>query len=166
MTNGIDIELVDAFDPNDEREAFELADAQFGRYRPPTHGYLMLDRSPQQATWQPITERIGAAAATAQPRALLPTFTAPFPDRLADLDHWYSTHHVPEVVAVEGFSAGQRFAHRDPRAEHRRLALYELDADDLGAALDRLIGALPSMVQTDALDGSSIASWLYVAVER
>ncbi len=163
MTHGIGIELIDTVGSDDEREIYELADAQFDRYRPPTHRYLALDRTPTQADWLPISERIGAPLG-AGGRALLPTFTAAHHGRLADLDDWYTTHHVPQVVTVEGFAAGQRFAHTDPQAEYPRLALYELDAADPGAALERLTAALPAMVQTDALDGSSIASWLYLRV--
>jgi hypothetical protein len=143
---------------------YELADAQFGRYLPPTHRYLLLDTDPTEPEWLPITGSIGAGPSNLASHALLPTFTRPFPGAMAELDRWYTDHHVPEVTTVEGFVAGRRYAHCDPDARHPRLALYELDLGDPGAALERLTAALPTMVQTETLDGSSIASWLFLPV--
>lgn len=164
MDGGISIELTDDPTGAGVRLVYELAEAQFGRYRPPTHRYLLLDTAPEDPEWIPITAAIGGGTSAPQAHALLPTFTRPYPGALAELDRWYTHHHVPEVTAVAGFVVGRRFAHRDPGAAHPRLALYELDPDDPGAALARLTAALPTMVQTDALDGSSIASWLYLPV--
>jgi hypothetical protein len=143
---------------------YELADAQFGRYLPPTHRYLLLDTEPAEPEWFPITVSIGPGRSDPGSHALLPTFTRPLTGAMAELDQWYTEHHVPEVTAVAGFVTGRRFAHRDPDAARPRLALYELDLDDPGASLERLTAALAAMVQTDALDGSSIASWLFVPV--
>ena len=164
MDSGIGIELADTATGAAGRRVFELAEAQFDRYRPPTHRYLLLDLAPDETDWIPLTGCIGQRRTAPWSAALLPTFTRPLPGRLADLDRWYTDHHVPEVVSVAGFVAGQRFAHRNPAVEHPRLALYELETDDPGAALVRLTAALATMVQTDALDGSSIASWLYLPV--
>jgi hypothetical protein len=165
MDGGISIELADDAAHAGSRIVYELAGAQFGRYLPPRHRYLLLDTDPAEPDWLAITGNIGAGPSDPCTHALLPTFTRPFPGAMAELDRWYTDHHVPEVTAVEGFVTGRRFAHRDPEADHPRLALYELDLEDPGASLERLTAALPAMVQTDALDGSSIASWLFVPAE-
>lgn len=165
---GIDIELLHELAGDagtDGRWWYRLADAQLGRYRPATHRYLVLDPEPVEPGWLPLTDRLVSVPGDRRGRALLPTFTAPVVGREVDCDRWYSDHHVPEVIGVDGFAAGQRFACADPRADHPRLALYEIVDDDPGAALDRLTTALPSMVHTDALDAESIASWLYLPVD-
>lgn len=164
VDGGISIEFADSAADARGRFVHELAGTQFGRYLPPRHRYLLLDVEPSDPEWIPITACIGAGPSDPGSHALLPTFTRPFPGAMADLDRWYSDHHVPEVTSVAGFVAGRRFAHRDPDADHPRLALYEIDLADPGAALDRLTEALPAMVRTDALDGSSIASWLFLPV--
>lgn len=158
--------------------AYTLHAAQFAKYRPAHHPCLTLVEGlrfgPQDPAlpsgtvvshWEAITPRLERVRGPRAGRVLLPTFTCPFPGRLADLDAWYTTFHVPQVIEVDGFLAGQRYRRLDddptPPHEHVRLALYELDPADPGAALERLQGALGSMEPTDALDGSTISSWCF-----
>ena len=88
---------------------------------------------------------------------------------------WYDREHLPAALACPGVLRGRRYATSKSTTSNDRgtkastdtktyLALYELETDDPGAALVRLTAALASMVQTDALDGTSIASWLYLPV--
>lgn len=151
--------------------AYELAAAQFTKYRPAAHRFLGLSERPFPGAmaWEPLTERLVVRAGERAGRALLPTFTRPVAGREVELDHWYTTWHVPEVLTVPGYAAGQRFArHGDNDLgpdEPTRLALYELDAADLAAALDALQDALGAMHPTTALDPASIASWCFVPWE-
>lgn len=153
----------------DDVTNYALADAQFDKYQPPTHRYLAIGPKAfaGAVAWAPLTERLVVREGDRSRRAaLLPTFTRPMPGREADLDDWYTTAHVPEVLTVPGFAAGQRFARLDPATDAAtRLALYELDAADLDGALAALQTALPAMHQTDALDRTSIASWCFVPLE-
>jgi hypothetical protein len=52
-----------------------------------------------------------------------------------EFNKWYDDRHLPDVLAVKGFVAAQRFklANTDPAQEftHRYLSLYEVETDDL-----------------------------------
>lgn len=69
----------------------------------------------------------------------------------AEFNEWYNNRHLPDVLAVEGFVAAQRFriAELDPPQEsaHRYMALYEIEADDLAKANH----ALTSLAGTEAM---------------
>lgn len=158
---------------------YVLAPAQFAKYRPPLRPHLtLLDADgfgrlagalPAESVvshWEAITPRLERVQGPLDGRAILPTFTCPFPGRDADLDAWYTNFHVPQVIEVEGFLAGRRYRRVDPHPspphEQVRLALYELDPTDLPAALERLQSRLGAMEPTDALDGATISSSCFV----
>ena len=48
-------------------------------------------------------------------------------------------------------------------APARYLAVYEIDADDPSAAVGVLQAAVGDMTITDAIDRSSVVSWIYTA---
>src|SRR5687768_11444256 len=62
-------------------------------------------------------------------------FTRPVAGREAEFDKWYDEVHLPDVVAVPGVRAAQRYVlgdeRRDPEVEpeFRHLAIYEIDGD-------------------------------------
>jgi hypothetical protein len=94
-------------------------------------------------------------------------FTEPKPGREDAYNDWYDNIHLAEVIAVEGFVAAQRFkivdvAGNAPGAS-RYLAIYEIEADDPRAVIDRLmaIGTTGGMVLSDALDQESARTILY-----
>jgi hypothetical protein len=64
------------------------------------------------------------------------------PDRADEYNDWYDKVHLPEVVALPGFVSGRRLAPVDGDGPY--VALYELDADDLKAAVDGLFKAIGS----------------------
>lgn len=77
------------------------------------------------------------------------------PGREAEFSEWYDTVHIPDVLRVPGFVAAQRFTAgtgiRGERPEHRFLAVYEIEADDLDAAQAALRAAVPGMRMSDAM---------------
>jgi hypothetical protein len=87
-------------------------------------------------------------------------------DRHDEFNEWYNNRHLPDVLAVEGFVAAQRFrlAELDPPQEsaHRYMALYEVEADDLAKANQALMNTAgtDAMVLSPALDMDS-ASAIY-----
>ncbi|MFJ8748993.1 hypothetical protein ACIREO_06630 [Streptomyces sp. NPDC102441] len=58
------------------------------------------------------------------------------PEREAEYHAWYEEIHLPEVVALEGFVSARRLAPLDGAGPF--VALYEMEADDLRAAVDGL----------------------------
>ncbi|MGW6361712.1 hypothetical protein ACWFR5_42730 [Streptomyces sp. NPDC055092] len=58
------------------------------------------------------------------------------PEREAEYHAWYDEVHLPEVVALDGFVSARRLAPADGTGPF--VALYEMEADDLPAAVDRL----------------------------
>ena len=178
--SGITIVLSSARPVGSRGRAYELVTAQFKKYRAPSHRFMTVIDDTDGAVdgpdhggadgdvrsrWSPIGPRIERIPGDPAGRCLLPTFTCPIAGRERDLDHWYTTFHVPQVVAVAGFAAGRRFSRQGPPGpyphEHERLALYELEGQDLAATLDRLQEALGTMEPTDSLDGASISSWCF-----
>lgn len=64
---------------------------------------------------------------------------APSPDEEADFETWYVDRHMPDVLAVPGFTAAQRFRLAPepdrPDAPARFLTIYEMETDDRGAVM-------------------------------
>ena len=58
------------------------------------------------------------------------------PDREADYHKWYNDTHLAEIASVEGIVSARRFAPADGNGPF--VAVYELDSDDLGGAVERL----------------------------
>jgi hypothetical protein len=81
-----------------------------------------------------------------------------------EFNQWYDERHLPDVLAIDGFVAAQRFrlADTDPPQQygHRYLALYEVETDDLNKAHRALIevAGTADMTLSDAFDSSSAAA--------
>jgi hypothetical protein len=62
-------------------------------------------------------------------------FSNPVEGEEDEYNRWYDDVHLPDVVAVDGVVAGQRYEHVPVESEggarptHRYLAIYELDGD-------------------------------------
>ena len=80
---------------------------------------------------------------------------------------WYDNVHLGEVLAVPGFTAAQRFRiNGEPvagEAQHRYLAVYELDTDNPQASLDALGAAVRSgeITMTDTINSEDVAAILF-----
>lgn len=64
---------------------------------------------------------------------------APTPEGEAAFETWYVDRHMPDVLAVPGFTAAQRFRLAPepdkPDAPTRFLTIYEMETDDRGAVM-------------------------------
>ena len=98
-------------------------------------------------------------------------FTEPVAGREAEYNKWYDEVHLKDVLEVEGFKAAQRFeiaptqigAPGEP-APNRYLAIYEIEADSLEIALEKLNAGAGTMVISDALDGDRATAIAYSAI--
>jgi hypothetical protein len=94
-------------------------------------------------------------------------FTQPKPGQDDAYNDWYDNHHLNDVLKVEGFVAAQRFKlvelDSNTQPTSRYLAIYEIEAADPQAVLDRMTEAAASgaMGLTDALDTGSVQTILY-----
>ena len=75
------------------------------------------------------------------PKGIMLVRSAPSaPEREDEYNDWYDRVHLPEVLAIPGIVGATRFklsevAGVEPDGGPAYLAIYELDADDLGAPL-------------------------------
>jgi hypothetical protein len=86
-----------------------------------------------------------------------------------EFNEWYNKRHLPDVLAIPGFTAAQRFRLSDTQPKGRGvsawryLALYEIETDDLKGTLDALAAraGTSAMVMSDALDMKSIGAYIF-----
>jgi hypothetical protein len=64
------------------------------------------------------------------------------PDREDEYNEWYSKVHIPEVCDVDGVTGAQRYQVHSATPVgpegHPYVAVYELEADDLGGVLGEI----------------------------
>jgi len=78
-------------------------------------------------------------------------------EREAEYNEWYSGTHIPEISSIPGFVSARRYkireADRDRSTKASYLAIYELEADDIGQPLAELAtrSAAGRMGRSDAL---------------
>ncbi len=105
-------------------------------------------------------------------QAVLVVQTNPVSSEQEDaFNSWYDRVHVPDVLKLPGFVAARRYRISDVQlagsgGDHRYLALYELETDDLVAARDALVKAASdgSMEIHEALDMAKASSVLFEAI--
>ena len=98
-------------------------------------------------------------------------FTEPKSGQEAEYNKWYNEVHLKEVLEIEGFVAAQRFEIAPAQIEGgagptggRYLAIYEIEASNLEAALEKLNAGSGTMNMSDALDMESAAATAYSAI--
>lgn len=63
-------------------------------------------------------------------RGLYIAFTHPRDDNSEEeFNRWYTTHHLPEILAVDGVTSAARYKSADPNTTHRYMAAYTLEGD-------------------------------------
>lgn len=89
-------------------------------------------------------------------------------ERMAELDHWYDTQHLPDVLDLPGFSAAQRYTTTDINmvgqpwiSENPLLTVYEhmhVDEEAYGAAFGKIREriAAGTVKMTDAIAPNSL----------
>ncbi len=88
----------------------------------------------------------------------------------AAFNEWYTNTHLGDILAVDGFSAAQRFKLSDSQvgdatSPYAYLALYEIDTDDLSGPIAALQAAGQGAMEiSDALDIENTVAWLYTPV--
>jgi hypothetical protein len=89
--------------------------------------------------------------------------TAPVVGREDEFNRWYEDTHLPEVLQVPGFIAGQRYALTGPGAADRPrfLTVYEIETEDLAATLAALGASAPTMTVSDAMDQPATVTEIY-----
>jgi hypothetical protein len=96
-------------------------------------------------------------------------FSNPVPGKEDAYNDWYSNQHLDDVLKVDGFVAAQRFKRVEVAGNTAGaspyMAIYEIEADDPQAVLDRLVAAVGegTMIISDALD-TDAATFLYEPV--
>jgi len=55
-----------------------------------------------------------------------------------EMNAWYDHTHLPELLAVPGFVSARRFRRVDADGEVEYLAVYEVDAPDIGEPVREL----------------------------
>jgi hypothetical protein len=72
-------------------------------------------------------------------------------DKEAEYHKWYNETHLAQITSVEGIVSARRFAPTDGTGPY--IAIYELDCDDLDAAVQRLgeLGASGTMTGLENL---------------
>ncbi len=103
----------------------------------------------------------------------LVVFTEPVAGKEEGYNDWYNRVHLGDVLSVEGFVAAQRFALSDTQigeggdqAPSRYLAIYEIEAEDLSAALEKLNAGSESMHISDALNTDTAKALAYSAISE
>lgn len=98
-------------------------------------------------------------------------FTRPAPGREAEFNTWYDEVHLKEVLEIDGFVAAQRFVLADAQigdaaeaSPGHYLAIYEIEADSLPVALEKLNAGSDTMQMSEALDLDSATAIAFSAI--
>src|ERR1700722_12687271 len=87
------------------------------------------------------------------PKGVLVVETAPSsPDRDAEFNDFYNNTHLAEILRVPEFKSARRFR-RIGKGEYPYLAIYEVEADDLGKVLPAMVeyGQRHGVTESDAV---------------
>jgi hypothetical protein len=101
---------------------------------------------------------------------VLLVFTDPKPGREEEFNAWYDDVHLGDVLGVAGYHAAQRFIANiglhGEEPEHRYLAIYEIEADDLSTALSDLRKALARAELSEAMAPALITYGFTAVADR
>jgi hypothetical protein len=104
------------------------------------------------------------------PKAIMAVYSNPADAAREDeYNSWYETTHVPEVLALPGFVGATRYRLADEQlggeSEHRYVAMYEIDADDVQATLNGLVEGFGAgkITMSDVIAPGPILVWEQVS---
>ncbi len=74
------------------------------------------------------------------PKGIMVVQSTPAEGRESEYNEWYSRTHIPQLLEIPGFVNARRYrvSGDGQPAEHKYLAVYELDADDLAEPVAEL----------------------------
>jgi hypothetical protein len=104
------------------------------------------------------------------PRHILLVHSAPANGRDSEYNTWYDNTHLPDVLRVDGFVAARRFVaapgvHGEMPALPY-LAIYEIETDDLPAALAALSAAAKDMEIHPSFDRTTQQAFAFTELEN
>jgi hypothetical protein len=75
------------------------------------------------------------------------------PAREDDYNDWYTGVHLPELLKLDGIVSARRYRVLDERATNRYVAVYDIEADDVGAIMTVIQSAVQAgdIHMTDAI---------------
>ena len=90
----------------------------------------------------------------------------PTEGREDEYNAWYQNIHLRELVALPGFKSAQRFRHARSLVEGEAepyMSIYEIETDDIDAALDGLRSTAESgrITMSDSLDLAHVSAVVY-----
>lgn len=79
-------------------------------------------------------------------------FTHPRDDESEEeMNRWYSNHHLPEILALDGVRSATRYRSTEDDPTHRYMAAYTLEGDDLDEIVARIHADAPNRTPTSAI---------------
>jgi hypothetical protein len=90
----------------------------------------------------------------------------PRPGQDEEYHRWYDQEHVPDLLKIPGIIAGTRYAALPtdfPSPDHPNLAIYEIEADDIGAVMAEFNRRATEglMPVSPAIEIETVKLWLY-----
>ena len=100
------------------------------------------------------------------PRYKMIAGSRPVAGREDDFNVWYDNEHLPQVVALKGFTKARRLKlaqHVQGAESAPYAAIYEIETDNLGAVLGQFGEAAASgrLTRSDAMDYASASLAIY-----
>jgi hypothetical protein len=85
-----------------------------------------------------------------------------------EFNKWYDEVHIPDVTSVAGIVSGRRFKKAGPPVadSFNYLAIYEIDAEDIGATMQQLMDRIGdgTFVMSEAFQGDDNSTGLFVSL--
>jgi hypothetical protein len=153
------------------RESVTREPARLGlAYRPAEAGSRL--SGSESGAFEPDCRPIGRSTdisgeAVPMQKHVMLVYSDPTPGREDEYNAWYNDVHLKEVLATEGFVRAQRFKVSDIMpgvTDHKYVAIYEIEADDLEGAMAALKSGIPGMTMSDAFNMKTSRTVLASAV--
>lgn len=97
------------------------------------------------------------------PRAVIVVLSNSDPDRDEEFNRWYDHEHMPAVLEADGQVRARRYrlattqVRHELQATHTYLAIYEVEADDVEAAIADFRNRAMSMPRSDAAQDDALS---------
>ena len=94
---------------------------------------------------------------------ILTAFSLPVKGQEEEYNLWYDQVHFHDLLQIPGIKTAQRFRplSRSGMPESPFLAIYEIETDDIGAAMQALQNGTYTMRPSNAIDPASVTFQVY-----